>query len=494
MSTLFTVLLVVYAVVQIAYLLSLAVTAVGSTLPIDLVDPDGAVPEELPRIMLLYPVLREAEETMRTTMTAIGDLDYPADRYRVVGIPNHDDAETIASLERLQAEFSFLELLVVPPTSDPSWDVVWLDWEANSKAYWWHVGKRAGVTELPAKKTRQLVYALYTTFHRDNTRGWLVSYMDADSAPQKDLFRLAAIGSKDYEVLQTTNVAGNLMASMPASFYALDHLSWDSSLWQHQSAHGRQPFWVLGKGLFFRAEDLLDFGGFHPWLTIEDPEVGMRLWTNGRRLGVIRDPLIEEVPDTFSVGTTQRKRWVAGFFQSLHTPLVHMGMTTWQRFRARLNFVPCLSLLVNAAGLPVGIAVLVMVATGSSIGERFPTWLVGLSVVNIALAVLALVRVYLAAWRHSTPVLPRARDRALYLLRVNPVFLIVHWALWAIPLVIGFTMFLRDTGLSWERTEKKDQNHELVRAGRTVGPVIDLREGVPTMVPTSREERREVTR
>ena len=62
------------------------------------------------------------------------------------------------------------------------------------------------------------------------------------------------------------------------------------------SAHGSHPFWVLGKGLFFRVRDLITLGGFHPWITIEDPEVGMRLWNNGARLGIIASPLIEEVP------------------------------------------------------------------------------------------------------------------------------------------------------------------------------------------------------
>ena len=84
---------------------------------------------------------------------------------------------------------------------------------------------------------------------------------------------------------------------------------------------------MLGKGLFFKASDLVALGGFHPWLTIEDPEVGMRFWINGKRLGIIENPLIEEVPTTFVHGITQRKRWVAGFFQSLASPLREMGMT-----------------------------------------------------------------------------------------------------------------------------------------------------------------------
>lgn len=52
----------------------------------------------------------------------------------------------------------------------------------------------------------------------------------------------------------------------------------------------------------------------------------------------------------------------------------------------------------------------------------------------------------------------------------------IHWALWTIPLAIGFSMFLRDTGLSWERTEKKDQNHALVRRAHGGDAVIDPRE------------------
>ena len=91
------------------------------------------------------------------------------------------------------------------------------------------------------------------------------------------------------------------------------------------SANGRHPFYVLGKGLFFRISDLIAHGGFHPWLTIEDPEVGMRLWVNGARLGVVDSPLVEEVPATWVQGVTQRKRWVCGFFQTLGRPLSRHG-------------------------------------------------------------------------------------------------------------------------------------------------------------------------
>ena len=251
------------------------------------------------------------------------------------------------------------------------------------------------------------------------------------------------------------------LSSWASTFHGYDHMCWDASMYAHMTAHGKHPFYVLGKGLFFRSWDLHAFGGFHPWLTIEDPEVGMRLWTNGRRLGSGAQPLVEEVPRTFRHGVTQRKRWVCGFFQSLGGPLTQMGMTASQRFRARLNIVPCLSLLINPLGLAVGIWILAQTVAGHH-PEDLP--LTALSVVNIVGAVAVLLFNWVNACKVSGLVLGSRRDRWRFALRVNPLFVMAYWIFWSVSLLIGIQMFLRDKGLTWERTEKVDANHELVRA------------------------------
>ena len=295
---------------------------------------------------------------------------------------------------------------------------------------------------------------------------------------------------QDYDVVQNTNLTGNLMDNWASSFYALDHIQWDMTLYRHMTAGGKQPFYVLGKGLFFRFSDLVRVGGFHPWLTIEDPEIGMRLWTNGARLGVVESPLIEEVPATFGQGVTQRKRWVAGFFQSLSMPLRSMGMPLGSRIRARLNFVPTFSLLSNILGWPIGIWTVLVVAGIGFTQETPPLWLTILSLVNIVGALGLLGTAMVRAWVKTKPVLPRKRSRLLYLLRVNPVFLLFYWVWWTVPLVIGFTMFLRDTGLTWERTEKIDANAELIAGRREArlesGPIITP--GVSTGAHAAKQE------
>lgn len=116
----------VFAVTQILYLAAMLVVAFFYTRPVDIVKPNPLSPDRstYPPVLLLYPVLRELEETMRTTFYALDKIDYPRDRYRIVAIPNHDDHATIAALEHLKASFPWLEICAVPPTSHSSWDTV----------------------------------------------------------------------------------------------------------------------------------------------------------------------------------------------------------------------------------------------------------------------------------------------------------------------------------------------------------------------------------
>lgn len=457
----------VFAVTQILYLAAMLVVAFFYTRPVDIVKPNPLPPDQstYPPVLLLYPVLRELEETMRTTFYALDKIDYPRNRYRIVAIPNHDDHATIAALEHLKASFPWLEICAVPPTSHSSWDTVWKQWDENPKAYWWHTGKRAGVRDLPPKKTRQLIYAFYNLCPA-GAKDTLITYIDADSAPSPNYFLLGAAGVSAYDVVQLTNVAGNILDSWATSLHAFDHMCWDASMYMHMTARGKHPFYVLGKGLFYLSSDLYAFGGFHPWLTIEDPEVGMRLWTNGRRLGVVAQPLVEEVPRTFRRGVTQRKRWVCGFFQSLSSPIKQMGMTAPQRFRARLNLIPCISLLVNPIGIAAGLWVLAQIIAGDRPIDRA---LEVLSAINILGVLVILTYNWVNAWKVSKLVLTTRRDRLLLACRVNPLFVLVYWMFWSVSIIIGFQMFLRDKGLAWERTTKVDANHDLVRV--RIGPL-----------------------
>lgn len=428
--------------------------------------------QDYPNIVLFYPVLRELESVMRTTMVAFDELEYPRDRYRVIAIPNADDLITIAALRRLQAEFPFLELQEVPPTGHPSWQPVWDAWNANPKAYWWHHGDNAYEKALPPKKTRQLIYAFYNWMTTDPEAGTLVSYTDADSCPPRDHFLAAAIGSRKYGAMQAKNVAGNAGVSWASTFCALDHMAWDGAKYAHLSGDPRQPFWMLGKGLFFRAQDIYDLGGFHPWITIEDPEIGLRLWKNGINLGIIEGSLIEESPTTFADAILQRKRWVCGFFQTLkfrNGPMDRMGFSFIEKIKAWLIFIPCLTMSLNCIGFPLAIWATVKWYDGTGI---LPHWCVYWSIVNLSLYAYFMAKLYYGAWFRTKLIMDTRWERLRYMLRVNPVFVGLWWIFWTIPLWIGYGMYRNNLGLLWERTAKKDDNRVLVRdrvAQRSLG-------------------------
>lgn len=414
--------------------------------------------EEMPLIVLAYPVLREDENTMHTTMVALSRIDYPKSKYRIIAVPNSDDTTTIEILRRLQVEFPFLEILEVPPTSDASWNVVWQAWENNAKAYWFHEGKTKGDRNLPPKKTRQLIYLFYTLVSVYGT-DWVLDYIDADSLMPPTHFKLAAAGLQQYDVLQSLNVVGNPLDTWATSFHSFDHMCWDGNVYPHMSADGKHPYYVLGKGLFYKAKDLFELGCFNPWITIEDPEVGLRLWTNGRRLGIIAAPLVEEVPRSFRGGIIQRNRWVCGFFQTLSSPLKQMGMKFWHRQLARLNFVPTLSLTINLFGLPTGAYALYLFITSHG---PFPPWVVALSAVNIALYVIVMGQAYWSAWKRTKLVLSTISSRVWYMVRINPLVLFLYYILWSVPIAVGFGMFIADKGKAWVRTQKVDADRRFV--------------------------------
>ena len=72
------IILAVFLVTQALYFLSLAVDGYLFSLPVNWVDVEEARrmdPRRYPRIVLFYPVLRELEETMRTTFLSLSEID-----------------------------------------------------------------------------------------------------------------------------------------------------------------------------------------------------------------------------------------------------------------------------------------------------------------------------------------------------------------------------------------------------------------------------------
>jgi hypothetical protein len=82
---------------------------------------------------------------------------------------------------------------------------------------------------------------------------------------------------------------------------------------------------------------------------------------------------------------------------------------------------------------------------------------------NVVAAAAIIIHNWINSWRVSRLVLDARRSRLLLAFRLNPLFVMLYWLFWVVAIVIGIQMFIRDKGLVWERTEKIDANHDLVR-------------------------------
>lgn len=459
---------ILFSFFQSLYFFSFLIVGYFVTRPVNWVnvgDHKGTTKHDYPFIVLFYPVLKESIETMRTTMLGLQKLDYPKHQFRIIALPNLNDHMTLESLEKLKKEIFLLEVMPVPPTTDDTWNAVWKAWDKNPEATWWHTGPHKKNKNLPPKKTRQMVYAFYRLQEEFKQYkaidDWLLNYIDADSVPKPNHFLAAVAGMKKYDVLQSTNIAGNLLQSYAATWCAMDHLNWDYKLYPHMSANGKHPFWVLGKGLFFKSSDLVNVGGFDPWVAIEDPDIGLRLWAKGKKIGIISEPLIEEVPVTLERCIIQRKRWMCGFLQSTFGENKLKGVSMVNRFKAYINLAPVLSLAINWIGLPIGIWVLVVLLLYHGTLSPYLTYL---SIINIVCYVVTLLYFYASAWSKIGQVLESNWDKIRFMVRVNPLFLWFFWFIWMIPMYQGFRMFFGDGGLVWQRTKKIDANHVLIRS------------------------------
>jgi len=185
----------------------------------------------------------------------------------------------------------------------------------------------------------------------------------------------------------------------------------------------------------------------------------MRFYKNGKRLGIIEGALIEEVPNTFRKSVIQRKRWVAGFWQSLTSPLTAMGYTFKEKLLAWLIFAPCLSLQFNALVTLISAWQVYRFMEGTG---TLPEWVNYLASLNLACLVTSLSLLYVNTWTRTRLVLDNFWLRAWYMVRINPVFILLWWLFWTVPLTIGLWMFMLDKGLVWQRTEKLAKHRALV--------------------------------
>jgi len=154
-------------------------------------------------------------------------------------------------------------------------------------------------------------------------RGEYVVIFDAEDIPEIDQLKKAALAFAE--------LPGNVAClQAPLNFYnprqnVLTRLfTAEYSLWFDLMLTGLQrlngPIPLGGTSNHFRTDVLRGLGGWDPYNVTEDADLGIRLYKQGFRTGMLDSTTYEEVNPDPRNWIRQRSRWIMGYMQTL---LVH---------------------------------------------------------------------------------------------------------------------------------------------------------------------------
>lgn len=240
--------------------------------------------EQLPTYTIIAALYREAQ-VVAQLISAIQAIDYPRDRLQVVLALEEDDRETFAAVTGLGLP-DFIEVLVKRP-------------------------------EGPRTKPNALNAALGRAY------GELLTIYDAEDIPHPSQLREAAARfAKEPALvcLQAPLRIGNPRSGFLARQFALEYAGQFEAVLPGLAAAGA-PFPLGGTSNHFRTSSLRRLNGWDAFNVTEDADLGFRIGSGRRSMGVLAAPTHEDAPTRLREWLPQRSRWVKGYIQTwgVHT-------------------------------------------------------------------------------------------------------------------------------------------------------------------------------
>jgi cellulose synthase/poly-beta-1,6-N-acetylglucosamine synthase-like glycosyltransferase len=264
-----------------AWRILLAVVSLGRPAP--------PPPTVLPTYAVLVALHDEAAVAAQL-VSALAQIDYPADRLEGFLLLEAHDQATLAAIEATDRP-EWLRVLIVPPG-------------------------------FPRTKPRALNYGLA------RCRAEYVTVYDAEDRPdplqlQEAVARFAADHGGRMACLQAPLRivrAGPTTSPFLDRQFALEYASLFEVTLPALTRLGL-PFPLGGTSNHFRADVLREIGGWDAHNVTEDADLGFRLHREGYRLGVLTRPTLETPPGDLQDWLPQRTRWMKGFMQTwgVHT-------------------------------------------------------------------------------------------------------------------------------------------------------------------------------
>jgi cellulose synthase/poly-beta-1,6-N-acetylglucosamine synthase-like glycosyltransferase len=300
----------------------------------------GPASTPLPVYSIFVALYRETEVAAQL-VAALDRLDWPCSRLDIKLICEADDHATIAALRALPLGRHY-EIVEVPAAA-------------------------------PRTKPKALAYALA------GVRGTYLVVYDAEDRPDPGQLREAhsAFTSAPASVacLQAPLIVTNAQESWLSAMFALEYSGLFRCLLPYLARAGL-PLPLGGTSNHFRVAALKSVGGWDPYNTTEDADLGLRLHRLGYRSAMIDRPTLEDAPTEPGVWFAQRTRWYKGWLQTwlvlMRDPALLRRQLGWTAFATFQILIA--GMVLSALGHPLFLMVPAFVAWMLLSGDMPDGW------------------------------------------------------------------------------------------------------------------------
>jgi hypothetical protein len=252
---------------------------------------------------VLVPVYKEPE-VIHILIDSLKKIDYPQNKLDIILLLEDDDTETLAAARENKPPGNW-RFLVVPDS-------------------------------LPRTKPKACNYGL------SFVRGKYLVIFDAEDMPEPNQLKKAVVlfrkGPPNYVCYQGALNYFNKNENLLTRLFTLEYSQWFDYL-----LPGMDRLKLIiplgGTSNHFDTEKLKGLGGWDPFNTTEDADLGMRAYAQGYRVGVLNATTYEESNAKVGSFIKQRSRWIKGYMQTWVVYSRHpiqlikaMGLKGWLSF------------------------------------------------------------------------------------------------------------------------------------------------------------------
>ncbi len=377
-----------FAAIAFKFFLSFAGAQLERFKPISHEEVDAIDDASLPVYTILVPVYKEPE-VVGQLIGALKKLDYPQHKLDVILLLEEDDIPTLDAARAARPPVTW-RFVVVP----------------NSQ---------------PRTKPKACNYGLIFA------RGEYLVIFDAEDLPVPDQLKMAIAAFRksgpEYMCFQAALNYFNADENVLTRMFTLEYSYWFDYLVPGLDRLNL-PIPLGGTSNHFRVEMLRRLGGWDPYNTTEDADLGIRASAEHLRIGFINSTTFEEATNESRNWIRQRSRWVKGYMQTFlvycRHPLALIRQIGIRDFLSFALFIGGTPVTFLVSPILYGLFAIWLITRTHLISPLFPNWVLDIALVNL------LIGNFLGVYLNMIAVFLRRNYRLMPFALLNPAYWMMH--------------------------------------------------------------------